>query len=227
MLNDIPYKNILKYERRYEIWRLHDVDNNSFAKIAKKYGLSVDTITSDYYKILSLKLNYYVNHLSIVHGHIDTTYFKKISLKAYECYRGMKYVLAYFEKEYAAILSEYRNGEPGLPEQFLLDLPPLREGFRKRTISSLIYLRETKGMTYSAIGKRLRLTKEKVTDLYNHHYHVLYCQLLEKLIEITGDASLNNDHWDTYQLKNVKKKYDDLINEYPELCNNILETLKK
>ncbi len=118
MLNDIPYKNIMKNERRYKVWLLHDVDNNSFAKIAKKYGLSVDTITSDYYKILSLKLNYYVNHLSIVHGHIDTTYFKKISLKAYECYRGMKYVLAYFEKEYAAILSEYRNGNQDCRNSF-------------------------------------------------------------------------------------------------------------
>ena len=82
MLNDIPYKNILKHERRYEVWLLHDVDNNSFANIAKKYGLSVDTITSDYYKILSLKLNYYVNHLSIVHGHKDIRYFKKIWIKA-------------------------------------------------------------------------------------------------------------------------------------------------
>ena len=172
-------------------------------------------------------MNYYVNHLSIVHGHKNTSYFKKIWTKAYECYHGLKYVLAYFEKEYAAILSEYRNGEPGLPEQFLLDLPPLREGFSKRTISGLIYLRETKGMTYSAIGKRLKLTKEKVTDLYNHHYHILLSQLLEKLAEITGDSSLYDSHWDTYQVRNVKKKYDDLINEYPELCNNILETLKK
>lgn len=35
MLNDIPYKNIMKNERRYKVWLLHDVDNNSFAKIAK------------------------------------------------------------------------------------------------------------------------------------------------------------------------------------------------
>ena len=226
MLNDIPYKNIMEHKRRYDIWLLHDVYNNNFANIAKRYGISVNTIVSDYYKVLSLKLKYYVNHLSIVYGYKDTIHFREIWRNAYECYRGLNYVVAYFEKEYSAILSEYRNGEPGLPEQTLLNLPPLRNKFNKQTISSVIRLRETNKMTYVAIGKKLRLTKEKAEDLYNHHYHVLYCNLLEKLIEITGDTDLSRKYWDTYQVGSAKKKYDCLTNDYPELCKNILKTKK-
>lgn len=223
MLSDIPYKKIMDTGRKYDVWVLRDVYDNTFADIAREYGVSVGTILSNYHKILWLKVRYYVNHLSIVHGYENTEYFKKIWRSAYECYVSEKYVVAYFEKEYADILSEYRNGEPGMPERLLRDLPPLRNEFSKHTISSIIRLRETNGMTYAAIGKRLRMTKEKAEDLYNHHYHVLYYELSEELMKITGNNDLRDKYRKAFRVGCGKKKYDCLVNDYPELCDNIIK----
>ena len=174
MLSDIPYKNLLDKGRKYDVWMLRDVYNNTFADIAREYRVSVSTIVSDYEKILFLKTKYCINHLSIVQGYENTAHFRKIWWSAFDCYCGIKYVVTYFEKEYADILKEYRNGELGMPERILQTLPPLRNQFSMRTISSVIRLRKTEGLTYDAIGKRLRMTKEKAEDLYNRHYHVLY-----------------------------------------------------
>ena len=223
MLNDIPYKNLMDKGRKYDVWVLRDVYNNTFVDIAKEYGVSTATIVSDYNKLLGWKLRYYVNHLSIVYGYKDTVHFRKIWKDTLDCYCGIKYMVAYFEKEYADILKEYRNGEPGMPEQLLRDLPPLRNKFSKQTISSIIRLRETNGMTYAAIGKRLRITKEKTQDLYNHYYHDLFYQLSEKLIKITGDKDLRCKYHDAFQIGNGKKKYDCLLSDYPELCKSIIE----
>ena len=224
MLSEIPYKNIMDNGRKYDVWVLRDVYENSFADIAKKYGVSVACVINNYEKILFLKMQYYINHLSIVQGYDGTAHFRKILSSAYDCYCGRKYTVAYFEKEYADILSEYRNGEPGMPERFLRDLPPLRIEFSKRTISSVIRLRETDGMTYVAIGKRLRMTKEKAEHLYNSYYHDLFYDLTEKLIEITGDKDLRDKYRKTFQVGSGKKKYDCLIHDYPELCkNNVTE----
>ncbi len=76
MLSEIPYNNIMHNSRKY--WVLRDVYGNTFADIAREYGVSTGTVISDYHKILFLKLSYYVNHLSIVHGYEDTKHFRKI-----------------------------------------------------------------------------------------------------------------------------------------------------
>lgn len=227
MLSDIPYKKIIDTGRKYDVWVLRDVYDNTFSDIAREYSVSVCTVVGDYNKILSLKIKYYVNHLSIVHGYEDTAHFRKIWGSAYDCYRGMKYVVAYFEKEYADTLSEYRNGEPGMPERILRDLPPLRNEFSKRTINSIIRLRETGGMTYAAIGKRLRMTKENAEHLYNGHYHNLYYQLSEKLMEITGDTDLRRKYRNAFQVGSGKKKYDSLVSDYPDLCETLLKQKKR
>lgn len=205
MLSDIPYKNIMDTGRKYDVWVLRDVYDNTFPDIAREYGVSVGTIVSNYNKILWLKARYYVNHLSIVHGYENSTYFRKIWSNAYECYASEKYVVAYFEKEYADILSKYRNGEPGMPERLLRDLPPLRNKFSKHTICSVIRLRETTGMTFAAIGKRLRMTKEKAEDLYSHYYHVLYYKLSDKIMEVTGDKNLRDKYDKVYHIGYAKK----------------------
>lgn len=227
MLNDIPYKNIIDSGRKYDVWVLRDVYDNTFADIAREYGVSAATIISNYEKILFLKIKYYVNHLSIVYGYEDTEHFTEIWRNALDCYCGRKYVVAYFEKEYADILSEYRNGEPGMPERILHALPPLRNKFSTRTISSIIRLRETEGLTYAAIGKRLRLTKEKAEDLYNYHYHVLYYQLSEKIMEITGDKDLRDKYRKAFRVGNGKRKYDCLVKDYPEICENLHKAIKR
>lgn len=223
MLSDIPYEKIKDNGRKYDVWVLRDVYGNTFSDIAREYGISVACVISNYDKIIALKIKYYVNHLSIVHGFENTVHFRKMWHTAYDCYRGLKYVAAYFEKEYADILREYRSGEPGMSKLVLRDLPPLRKEFSKRTISSIIRLRETDGMTYAAIGKRLRMTKETAEGLYNHHYHTLYYQLSEKLMEITGDDDLRRKYRDAFQVGSGKKKYDSLVSDYPDLCKNIIK----
>lgn len=222
MLIDIPYKNIKDNGRKYGVWLLRDVYGNTFADIARGYGVSQPIVISDYRKILMLKKKYYVNHLSIVKGHNDIVHFRKIARNAYDCYYDMKYVVAYLEKEYYDILREYRNGEPGMPEQMLRDLPPLRKRFSKQTIFAVVRLRETNRMTYGTIGKRLYMTKEKAEDLYNRYYHALNCSLIEKIVEMTGDTNLGTKYWETYQIGSSKNFFDCLIKEYPELCENIL-----
>lgn len=222
MLSDIPYKNIMENNRMYDVWMRRDVYDNTFAEIAKEYGVSVNTVIDNYNKILRLKIRLYVNHLSIVYGCENTAYFRKIWGNAYECYAGEKYVVAYFEKEYADILSAYRNGEPGMPDRILRDLPPLQNEFSRHTVSSVIQLRETNGMTYAAIGTRLSLTKEKAEYLYNRYYHVLYNELLEKIIEITGDKNLCDRYRKAIPVGYGKKMYDCLIKDYPELCKKFL-----
>lgn len=226
MLSDIPYKNIMDNGRKYDVWVLHDVYDTTFPDIARKYGVSVGTIRSNYSKILWFKIRYYVNHLSIVHGYENSVYFRKIWCSAFECYASEKYVVTYFEKEYADILSEYRNGEPGMPVHLLRDLPPLRNEFSKHTISRVIILRETNGMTFAAIGKRLRMTKEKAKNLYNHYYHVLYYELSEKIMEVTGDKNLCDKYSKAFHIGYAKKKYDCLVNDYPELCQSLLKAKK-
>ena len=114
-----------------------------------------------------------------------------------------------------------------MTKRILQALPPLRNEFSKRTISTIIRLRETNGMTYAAIGKRLRMTKEKAKDLYNYHYHVLFYQLSEKLMEITGDIDLLDKYLDAFQVGSGKKKYDCLVHDYPELCENIMKAKKR
>jgi hypothetical protein len=227
MLIDIPYKNIMGKGRYYDVWVLRDVYENTFVDIAKEYNVSVGTIVGNYEKALYLKTEYYVNHLSIVYGYENTAHFRKIWRNALECYCGRKYIVAYFEKEYADILKEYRNGEPGMPKRILQSLPPLRNKFNMRTISCIVRLRETEGLTYAAIGKRLRLTKEKAEDLYKHHYHVLYRQLSERIMEITGDMDLRDKYEKAFCIGNGKKKYNCLIEDYPELCEKIFKGKKQ
>ncbi len=130
-----------------------DYKRKGFVDIAKEYHVSIAAIIKRYERILFLKAKYYVNHLSIVHGYKDTEHFEKIRTSAFNCYCGGKYIVAYFEKEYADILKEYRNGEPGMPKRFLKALPPLRNNFSTRTVSGIIRLRETDGLTYTAIAK--------------------------------------------------------------------------
>jgi len=223
MLHDIPYESLLNNGRKYDVWMLRDVYDNTFADIAREYNVSVPIIISNYEKILLLKMKYYVNHLSIVHGYENGAHFRKICTSALDCYCRRKYVVAFFEKEYADILKEYRNGEPGMPEQFLQDLPPFRNKFSVRTISSVVRLRETEGLTYADIGKRLRMTKEKAEHLYNDHYRVLFIQLLEKIMEITGDADLCDKYWKTFRIGSEKKKFDCLVADYPKLCESFLK----
>lgn len=47
MLNDIPYKNIIDNGRKYDVWMLRDVYDNTFSDIAREYGVSVETIVNN------------------------------------------------------------------------------------------------------------------------------------------------------------------------------------
>lgn len=227
MLSDIPYTDITHTGCKYDVWLLRDVYDNTFADIAAEYGVSMTTVVNDYNSILYMKMVHYVNHLSIVYGQEDTVYFQEIWNRAYDCYRSTKYVVAYFEKEYADILSEYRNGEPGVSQRILRDLPPLRKRISKRTIHNIVDLRETNGMTYDTIAKKLHITKEKAEELYNHYYHDLYIQLSDKLIAITGDINLRRRYQNGFKAGCGKKKYDCLVNDYPVLCKSILDIKKR
>ena len=82
-------------------------------------------------------------------------------------------------------------------------------------------------MTFPAIGKRLRMTREKAQDLYDGYYHHLLYQLSGKLIEITGDKDLRDRYQDAFPSSSCKKRYDRLFCDYPELCESLLKGKKR
>lgn len=47
MLHDIPYESLLNNGRKYDVWMLRDVYDNTFADIAREYNVSVPIIISN------------------------------------------------------------------------------------------------------------------------------------------------------------------------------------
>ena len=123
MLKDTPYSTLKQDERGYDILLLRDQSGNTFAGIARAYGISAARATQVYSRLKYRQISLYVNHLALVFGHSSTAQIRKICEVAYECYQDFSYVTAYLEQTYPDILAAYRNGEPGMPTEFLEKLP--------------------------------------------------------------------------------------------------------
>lgn len=115
MLNDIPYSELRKDKRAYDIMLLRDQYGNSLSAIAEVYGISTASIRQIYHRIKMKQIFLYIPHIAMALGHRDTSQILKIYHSACEYYQRLVYVSAYLEKEYADILTEYRDGEPGCP----------------------------------------------------------------------------------------------------------------
>lgn len=217
-LIDIPYSKLKENKRAYEIMLLRDLYDNTFTAIAQEYGVSVATITSNYYRVKIRQLRFYINNLAIVNGHESAAEFRELLHKVYDCYQDYRYVTAYFEKEYKDVLSKYRAGEPGLPDSFLATLPPFKEKWSKYIVSRVVKMREEK-LSFLAIGIKLKMTQEKARDIYEWFYHKQWLAARDKVRETYFDGKDDLDNLRDYYKKyrTAKKRLAAIMSDYPDL----------
>lgn len=172
MLKDIPYSELKKDKRAYQIMLLRDQYGNTFSDIASVYEISVNRAREIYRKLKFKQVQLYTNHIAFALGHTDTVQMRQEMSLANRFYWDKVYVCAFLEKTYPDILTKYRNGEPGMPEQFLKALPPLRKRLTSKQITLIVEMRETGRVSFPKIAKALRITPEKARHSYENYYHL-------------------------------------------------------
>lgn len=215
MLKDIPYSVLKQDKRAYEIMLLRDQYNNSFTDIAKEFEISTVRAVQIYHKQKFRQKNLYINHVSIALGHGSTSQIRKIFDEAYECYQDTAYACAYLEKKYKGILTEYRGGEPGMPIQFLRDMPPFKPQLSRRAISRIVEMREDERASFVTIGKELHITRAKAKRTYEMFYHKKALPIIEALQEKATSYEEKRAIFDYWfgQYKSSKERYDMLMKE--------------
>lgn len=210
MLKDTPYSTLKQDERGYDILLLRDQSGNTFAGIARAYGISAARATQVYYRLKYRQISLYANHLALVFGHSSTAQIRKICEVAYECYQDFSYVTAYLEQTYPDILAAYRNGEPGMPAEFLEKLPPLRVELTEQEIRRIVAMRETKKATFAKIAKELGLTPERANRAYEMFYHRKVLKLVEALQARAKTEPEKNEIWETCfrNYRTAKARYE-------------------
>lgn len=215
MMNDIPYSELKKDKRAYDIMILRDQYNNTFAGIAKDYEISFIRARQIYSRIKRKQIRLYIRHLSIVLGYENTAQVGKVFETANECYQGFSYACAYLEKKYKNVLEEYRTGEPGAPQQFIKKLPPLKRKLSKETISRIIKMRETEKATFVAIAKEMDITPEKARVTYDDFYHQKVLKYVEALQKKAKSRDEKRAIWWRYfgKYRSAKKRYEMILDE--------------
>jgi DNA-directed RNA polymerase specialized sigma subunit len=210
MLKDIPYSELKQDERAYEIMLLRDQHENTFTDIAKECGISVTRVVQMYHKLKFKQIRLYVNHIAVVLGYESTSQVKKVFNDADECYQDRTYACAYLEKKYKDILTEYRDGEPGMPAQFIKSMPPFKSKLSEKTIARVIELREVEKASFVTIAKKLRITQAKAKRTYEMFYHKQVLELIKALQEKAESKEEKAAIWEYYFRGNnsAKKRYD-------------------
>lgn len=218
LLTDMPYSVLKENERAYEVMIMRDQNNNSYSDMAKKFELSSNRVLQIYYRTKMKQVKLYARYLAIVNRHESNDVFTTNAL--YECYWDFKYVAAYYEKEYRDILTEYRAGEPGMPEKFIAMLPPYIKEISVETTNRAVHLREVEKKTYMAIGKELLLTEAKAKREYEMYYHKKVMALEDKIKDKIKDQT-GKGFWDYFDtLQSSKKQYEMLIQNFPGLLDS-------
>ena len=215
MLKNLPYSTLTQNRRAYEIMLLRDQYQNTFTAIATEYGMTCSRVVQIYRNIKRNQKQLYINHLSIILGHENNSQMRELYDNAYLSYQNCDYAYAYLEKKYPIILTEFRDGEPGMPKSFLKNLPPFRPNLSKKTISLIIKMREIEGLPYSAISKKLHITTEKAKYTYDCFYHAKVLELIKKLQAHaeTEEEKYNILYYYFKHYSSSKKRYDALTQE--------------
>lgn len=210
MLKNIPYRTLKRDQRGYEIMLLRDQQGSTFADIAKECSISVASATQIYYKIKIKQIRLYMNHIAFLFKCEDDSQINEIYNNAYACYQDWGYACAYLEKKYNDILTDYRDGEPGMPAQFLKNMPPYKAKLSEAAVTLVVELRETKKMSFTAIGEELRITQAKARHTYEWFYHEKVMELVRALQDQAESAeekaAIGDYYFRTY--KTAKKRYD-------------------
>jgi hypothetical protein len=221
-MKDYLYSSLKENERAYEIMLLRDQCGETLSMIAKEYDLSIARVQQIYHHIKRKQMCLYIRHISIVFGQKDTEQVRKIFNDANEWYRDLTYATAYLEKKYRDILIEYRAGEPGMPKEFIRNMPPFQPGLRKETIDCVVRMREKEKASYIAIAKKLCMTPAKARDIYERFYHqkvlVMLKELGSRMESYEERMALRDHYFETY--KAPKKRYDALIKKISQSDQN-------
>lgn len=211
MLKDIPYSELNQNERAYEIMLLRDQHGNTFADIAKEFALSVSSVIQIYNTVKLKQIRLYINHIAVVLGHETTSQIQNILNDAYECYQDLTYACAYLEKKYKDILIEYRDGEPGMPSQFIKNMPPFKPKMSKKMVARVIELREVEKASFITIAKELRMTQVKARHTYEMFYHKQLLALIHVLLEEEESNEKKAVVWDYFKRYHSSKKCYDML----------------
>ena len=158
-MKDIPYSELNQDKRAYKIMLLRDQHGNTFADIAKEFEISAGRAIQIYKKLKLKQIRLYTNHIAAVLGYESTLQVKNVFDNAYECYQDRTYACAYLEKKYKDILIEYRDGEPGMPTQFIRNMPPFKPKLSQKTVARVIELRDVEKASFVTIAKCFIINK--------------------------------------------------------------------
>ena len=215
MLKDIPYSVLKEDGRAYEIMLLRDQYDNTFTDIASEFELSVTRVTQIYYRLKVRQIRLYINHVSIALGYDSTSQLRKVFNEVEECYQDYTYACAYLEKKYKDILTEYRDGEPGMPTQFIKGMPPFKPKLSKKMIARVVEMREAEKASFITIGKELRITQAKAKRTYEMFYHEQVLELVKALQDKAESDKEKRAIWEYCfrGYRTAKKRYDMLTKE--------------
>ena len=215
VLKDIPYRVLKEDRRAYEIMLLRDQYNNTFTDIAAEFELSVTRVTQIYFQMKVRQIRLYIHHVSIALGYDSTSQIIKVFNEAEDCYQDHTYACAYLEKKYKDILTEYRDGEPGMPAQFVKGMPPFKPKLSKKMIARVVEMREAEKASFITIGKKLRITPAKAERTYELFYHEQVLELVKALQDKVESDQEKRAIWDHCfrRYRTAKKRYDMLTKE--------------
>ena len=210
MLKNIPYDVLKKDELSYDILLCRDIYNNTYTDIAKKFGISVENVIHLYNRLKFKQICIYIDHISVALGYDDNSQVRKIYERAEYCYQDRKYACAYLEKKYKEILSDYRNGEPGMPTQFIKNMPPLRRKLTKDEVKRVVEMREKEKASFSKIAQEFRITQARAKHTYDWYYHVQVLDLIKDLLNKAENHEEKMNIWRSYFGNNFssKRRYD-------------------
>lgn len=215
MLKDTAYSALMQDKRGYGIMLLREQEGKAFTDIAREYNISLERVRQIYSKQKFKQKCLYIHHIAIALGHENTSQIGKIFRAAEDWYRDRTYACAYFEKKYKDILTEYRDGEPGMPPQFIKSIPPFRSKLSKKEIARVVEMREVQKAPFALIAKELRITQAKAKHTYDWFYHERVVELVKALQDTVKTFEEKAAIWDRYFKGNItdKKCYDMLIKD--------------
>ena len=204
-----PYSAIRSDERLYRIMLLRDQCGRTFVDIAREFGIGNARAQELYHKIKAKQIRLYTTHIAVALGHDSLAEIWKVINAADDFYRDRTCVGAYLELEYEAILTEYRQGEPGMPQAFLQALPRFRPGLSKKETSRIVKMRDG-GMSFKAIAQELQLTQAKTRHTYESFYHRKVVAMIKYLQKDAQNEKERMEIWDQYfhRTQSSKKRYD-------------------
>ena len=210
MLTDIPYSELKKDNRAYDIMLLRDQYDNSFSAISEVYEISSERVYRVYCRIKIRQIRLYISHIAFVLGYESTAPILKIYQSAYDFYRDLTFAGAYLEIKFYDILLDYRKGEPGMPRVFLEKLPPFRKEITEEEVEQVVHMRETEHATFKQIAEKLHLTHAKAKRVYELFYHAKVLALVEELQSKANSEKEKTKIWEDCFRMNLssKKRYE-------------------